>query len=320
MRRRIGALFTWPNMRRDIDNYVRQCESCQKNKIWRKNKIPMKITTTASEPFEKVYIDIVVFAESDFGNRYALVMQDDLTRYLVVAPMDTQDAETVAKTFVENYICRFGAPLELVTDQGSNFMSAVFKKVCKLLKIKKINTSAYHPQANLVERSNRELKTYLRQYVDGNPHIWDQHLPYFLFEYNTTVNGSTDYSPHELLYGRKARLPTSVYTPNHNLNYQEYANEMRAIFRDLHLKAKENLILSKEKRKLIYDRTAKEWQPMKGDQVLVHRDPMGVGRKLYSAWQGPFQIVALPSEQTATISDGNKFETVHLNRLRKFYD
>ena len=155
----------------------------------------MKITTTASEPFEKVYIDIVVLPESDCGNKYALVMQDDLTRYLIVAPMDNQEAETVAKTVVANYICKFGTPLELESDQGSNFMSAVFKNICKILKIKKLNTSAYHPQANLVERSNRKLKTYLRQYVMGNPHVWDQHLPYFQFEYNTTVNGFTDYSP-----------------------------------------------------------------------------------------------------------------------------
>ena len=76
----------------------------------------MKITTTASEPFEKVYIDIVILPESDFGNKYALVMQDDLTRYLIVAPMDNQEAETVARTFVENYICKFGTPLELVSD------------------------------------------------------------------------------------------------------------------------------------------------------------------------------------------------------------
>ena len=92
-------------------------------------------------------------------------MQDDLTRFLLVAPMDNQEAETVAKTFVENYICKFRTPLELVSDQGSNFMSETFTQICKLLKIKKINTTAYHPQANLVERSNRELKTYLRQYV-----------------------------------------------------------------------------------------------------------------------------------------------------------
>ena len=94
MLRKIKTPFTWHNMRRDVENFVKQCESCQKNKIWRKNKIPIKIATTASEPYEKVYIDIVVLPESDFGNKYALFMQDDLTRYLIVASMDNQGAET----------------------------------------------------------------------------------------------------------------------------------------------------------------------------------------------------------------------------------
>lgn len=321
MKKRIGTLFTWPNMTRDIDNYVKQCDSCQKNKIWSHNKIPMKITTTSSEPFEKLYMDIVVLPDSDYGNRYGLVMQDDLTRFLVVAPMEDQESNTVARTFVENYICKFGTPLELVTDQGSNFMSEVFKHICRILKIKKINTSAYHPQANLVERSNRELKTYLRQYVSNNPHVWDQHLPYFTFEYNTTVNSSTKYTPFELLYGRMARLPTAVYRANKNeITYDDYCSEMKKIFSNIHYQAKENLIISKEKRKEIYDQKAKEWQPMWGEQVLVETHTTGAGQKLKSYWRGPYEVVDLPSEQTTVIKNGNKLEKIHNNRLRKYND
>ena len=179
MLRRIRTLFTWSNMRRDVENYVRQCESCQKNKIHKRNKIPMKITTTAAEPFEKLYMDIVVLPESNRGNKYGLVVQDDLTRYLIVAPMENQESETVARTFVEHMICKFGAPIELVTDNGTNFVSSLMKNICKILKIKKITTSPYHPQANLVERSNRELKIYLRQYIGEELGTWDR-VQYYL--------------------------------------------------------------------------------------------------------------------------------------------
>ena len=41
----------------------------------------MIITTTAAEPFEKLCMDIVVLPESNWGNEYRLVVQDDLTRY-----------------------------------------------------------------------------------------------------------------------------------------------------------------------------------------------------------------------------------------------
>ena len=57
---------------------------------------------------------------------------------------------------------------------------------------------------------------------------------------------------------------------------------------------------------------------MWGDQVLVYANPMGVGQKLQSPWRGPYPIVDLPSEHTAIIKNGNKFEKVHLNRLKKY--
>ena len=57
-------------------------------------------------------------------------------------------AATVAKAFVERIVCRLSIPEKLITDQGSNFQSQLFKPCCKLLKIKKISTTTYHPQAN----------------------------------------------------------------------------------------------------------------------------------------------------------------------------
>ena len=132
MLNRIKTLYTWSNMRRDVENYVKQCDSCQRNEIHKKNKIAMKITTTAAEPLEKLYMDIVVLPESNWGNKYGLVIQDDLTRCLIVAPMENQESETVARTFVEHVICKFGTPLELVTDNGTNFVSSLMKNICKI--------------------------------------------------------------------------------------------------------------------------------------------------------------------------------------------
>ena len=319
MLKRISPMFQWDNMRKDVENYVKQ--SCQKNKIWMANKIPMKITTTSSEPFQKIFMDIVVLPESNSGNRYGLVIQDDLTRYLTVAAMENQESYTVAKTFVENFICKFGTPMEVVTDQGANFVSNLMKNVCKILKIKKITTSAYHPQANLVERSNRELKTYLRQYVGSDPGSWDQLLPYFMFEYNTTMNSSTGFTPFELVYGRSARIPNSVYKlQDMELTYGDYIYEMKASFKRLHDTAKENLIVSKQKRKEIYDKTSKEWQPMWGELVLVKAVPIGTGQKLQTLWRGPYEVVDLPSEQTTIIKNGKKLEKIHNNRLRKYFE
>jgi len=58
--RAIRAHYTWPNMRREIEEYVKQCKSCQENKILTpRHKAPMEIKTTAKQPFEKCYVDVV---------------------------------------------------------------------------------------------------------------------------------------------------------------------------------------------------------------------------------------------------------------------
>jgi len=100
----------------------------------------MKITTTARQPFEKCALDIVgPMTETMSGNKYILTFQDDLSKFIVrvVIPIPQHDAETVAKEFVLNIVLKFGAPAQILTDQGSNFLSDLFKSMCKLLKIKK---------------------------------------------------------------------------------------------------------------------------------------------------------------------------------------
>ena len=69
----------------------------------------------------------------------------------------------------------------IVTDQGSNFMSDVFKRICKHFKISKISTTAYHPESNgALERSHKSLLNYIRSYINPKDNN------YACFSYNTT--------------------------------------------------------------------------------------------------------------------------------------
>ena len=81
---------------------------------------------------------------------------------MIAIPIPQQDAETVAREFVLNIILKFGAPAQILTDQGLNFLSDLFKSTCKLLRIKKIQTTAFHHESNgSLERSHRLLTEYL---------------------------------------------------------------------------------------------------------------------------------------------------------------
>ena len=95
---------------------------------------------------------------SQSGNSYLLVLGDYFTRCMEAYPIPDQQAETVARKLVNEFISRFGVPLEIHSDQGRNFESELFQHVCSELGITKTRTTPYRPSSNgLVERFNRIL-------------------------------------------------------------------------------------------------------------------------------------------------------------------
>jgi transposase InsO family protein len=113
----------------------------------------MKITTTPEVVWEKCTLNIVgSLSRTLDGNKYVLTFQDELSKYTLAIPIKQQDASKIARDFVEEFILKFGIPQMVLTDQGSNFMSEVFTNICKLLRIKKLKCSAYHPQSNGARR------------------------------------------------------------------------------------------------------------------------------------------------------------------------
>ena len=107
----------------------------------------------------------------------------------------------------------------------SNFLSSKAYLLYQALHIKKINTSSYHPQTNaLTERFNLTFCEMCSQYVNRHHTDWDEHIPYLLFAYNTSVHPTTKRTPFWLTYGRDPILPidialrTSSQRPQYNIN------------------------------------------------------------------------------------------------------
>lgn len=111
----------------------------RKNKSSKLTKVPLKFTTLSQRPFDKVFVDIVgPFNVSDSGNKYIISMMDDLTRFVEFEAITDQKAETVARALFENILCRYNIPIEMVTDNGTNFVGKVFKSLCKMFNVKNI--------------------------------------------------------------------------------------------------------------------------------------------------------------------------------------
>ena len=92
------------------------------------------------------------------GNQYAIVYQDLFTKWPMVYATPDQKAMRIAKLLAEEIVPMFGVPEALLSDCGTNLLSCLMQDVCKLLGIKKLNTTAHHLQCNgMVERFNRTL-------------------------------------------------------------------------------------------------------------------------------------------------------------------
>ena len=104
------------------------------------------------------------------GNKYILYFEEDLTKYIDCIPIKDMEAATVAKAFVKRIVCRLSLSDKLITDQGSNFQSQLFKECCKLLKI---STTAYHPSLERFIR--KKLTTFvllLKNTIEHGMNSW----------------------------------------------------------------------------------------------------------------------------------------------------
>ena len=149
--------------------------------------------------------------ETPRGNCYILVIGDYFTKWKEAFPLRDTEAVTVARVLVNEFICRFGVPDSLHTDQGKNFEARIIKEICALLDIKKTGTTAYHPQSDgLVEKFNRTLLGMLSMMVKEDEQGWDLLLPTMLLAYWTSHHATTGVTPFELMFGRNPRLPEDV--------------------------------------------------------------------------------------------------------------
>ena len=208
---RILQRFYWPSLHCDVAKFCRGCGECQKSPNRRAPKAPLIPLPIMPTPFDRIVMDIVgLLPRSRSGNRFILVLCDYGTRYPEAVPLKNIDAEHVAEELVKVF-SRVGIPSEILTDQGTNFMSTLLSEVYRLLSVKAIRTSPYHPQTDgLVERFNQTLKAMLRKVADDEGKDWDRLLPYVLFAYREVPQASTGFSPFELLYGQSVRGPLDV--------------------------------------------------------------------------------------------------------------
>jgi hypothetical protein len=142
-------------------------------------------------------------------------MVDRYSRWAEAVPLRDITAETVADALISNWIARYGVPVSITTDRGSNFESHLFTTLIAQLGSIKIHTTAYHPQGNaLVERFHRRLKEALKASSESETTEWVQRLPLILLSLRTASREDDQPSPAEIVYGTNLRLPIDLLIRN----------------------------------------------------------------------------------------------------------
>ncbi|XP_063075477.1 uncharacterized protein LOC134465637 [Engraulis encrasicolus] len=324
---RILQRFYWPGVHKEVENYCRSCPECQQKApkpSYRSPLIPLPIIET---PFERIGLDIVgPLPKSARGHQYILVIVDYATRYPEAIPLRKATSQQIAK---ELFLLStsLGIPKEILTDQGSPFMSRVMKDLCTLLKIKQLRTSVYHPQTDgLVERFNKTLKSMLRKAIEEDGRNWDQLLPYLLFAVREVPQSSTGFSPFELLLSYRPRGLLDIAKeaweeqPCKQRTLIEHVGAMRDRMKSVYPIIREHMEAAQRQQQASYNRPARPREFKPGDRVLVLVPT--VECKFLAAWQGPYEVIERVGDVNYKVRQTDKRKKVqiyHVNLLKKWH-
>lgn len=318
MTNNIKKYYFWNGLNNDVKNYVRKCKHCQISKINKHVKEPMVITTTANSSFEMISLDLIGPLEIDnFNNKYALTLQCNLTKFVKAYPLQRKDTETVAQKFVENFILRHGVPNTILTDQGTEFMSSIFSEICKLLNITKLQSTAYHHETiGALENTHKNLGAFLRIQCESNKQDWSSWLPYWCIAFNTSVHTETKYTPYELVFGKLCTLPSNLHNASVEAlyNYDSYPLQLKFRIQKAQSDARENILISKENRKICYDKDIRPVSYKPGDLVLLKNQ---VRDKLDKMYLGPFVVIEDCSPNVKILKNNKEYIT-HKNNTKLF--
>lgn len=319
---RINKKYHWGTMKKDLKNYIKGCDSCQRNKkMQKKPKSPMPITSNANRAFEKIYLDIIErYPITERGNTVALTIQDDLTKFSLAIPLPDHQAETVANALVYQFIVHYGTPKQLITDCGKEFVSELLKKVAKTFHMKNIQTLPYRPTGKAaLERVHSTFQDFVKHYVDQQKQSdWDLLLPLAAFSYNSSIHTGTKFTPFELVFGHNPETPVQNSAPPPQYNYDDYVSSLKHRLYAAQQMAKENLQEAKIKSKIQYDKNSREVNYKIGDKVYleIKVTPKGLATKFRSRYEGPYSVTEIHKGNTVTIKRKNSEIRVHKDRIK----
>lgn len=184
------------------------------------------------------------------------------------------------------------------------------KDTVKLINSKQSFTTLYHPQGNGgVERFNKTIKQMLQKCASEEN--WDEILPLLTYKYNSNIHNSTNFSPFQIIFGKKPREFLTVIdndcakAPSTHSFLQKLKNNLTKITKLTKLKQKKSIShLNNYKKKL---------ESLKPGEIVLHKYPN------QKNWKGPYKVISRKGPVNYVISNNNEEFTAHINNIKKYF-
>ena len=331
---RIRSSYFWPTMSNDVITAIKTCEVCQKARhVVKKDPAPIIALPQDQRPFTTVFLDLfgpVFGGTKDY--RYVAVATCGFSKLIELILIHDKKAETVANKFFEHWVCRYGVPWYLTSDQGAEFHNALMDKLCFLMGVTRNVSSSRRPQSHgAVESANRLVIRYLRAFTDSTSTDWEEYIPVLALHLNTSIQTAIKTSPFRMCYGQNARLPffddqamrNDIFGEDTPSEIYRKIQKTRKIAEDYNLKFRE-----------AYEEYVNEGRSehdfKEGQEVLLH-DPINALRvagknaniKFLRPFTGPHVIIKRHDNNNVTIKLAGKRGKratlrVHVDRIKHF--
>jgi hypothetical protein len=334
---RILHRYFWFGMYEDIKNYCESCVVCSRRKTpHRQGNIPMlspqadRLTQYGS--CQCVALDVIgPITMSNGQTSYILTMVDLYTRGGRAAAMRQQKTKNIAEAFLIHWVCIYGFPQTIVSDNGPGFASQVMKAAMRMCGVKIHYTLPYHPESNgACERLNATIINMLSSYTQDTQSGWATYLPFIVFAYNTSIHSITGFSPYRLLYGREAVigseswLRSSTHGANESESYPTYLQKIQHDMAMSHQLIEQRVSQAADERNNINEQMRVVSTYNIGDQVYVYWPPRSskqnkISGKLISPYRGPFTVTHQFNVVSYRVKENGtgKHASVHVSRMKK---
>jgi hypothetical protein len=321
--------YFWYGVRKYVEYWCKKCDICASRKSPPvRPKAPMRQYNVGA-PLERIAIDVMgPLPTSTVGNKYLLVIGDYFTKFVHAVPMRNQEADNVAKKLIENFITIFGVPMQIHTDQGTNFESNLFKALCKYLDIDKTRTTVMRPQSDgMAERYMRTIEDMLSSFVGTRQNDWDKYIPLIMMAYRSSVHETTGVTPCRMMFGHEINLPVDLvlgrpFQEKVYENAPDYVRDLENIVDKVHAFARSHMNMSSDVMKKTYDHKIHQKLHNSGDPVWYYQyqRKVGLNPKLQKPWHGPFVVIERLNDVMYRIklSPKSKPKVVHHDKLKPY--